>query len=91
MWLLLTASYGLIIKNTKWQRQSNKCYFNHEFIQCKQVSQICYELQNGEVVPVMTKITDDIEKTGTEDNAYELNEKLGLKFKVRNCCEWWLW
>jgi len=59
-WLLLTAAYGLVNANAKWQKQSDEVLRGNGFLQCVHVPQLFYSKKDNELCMLAVKVVDDI-------------------------------
>ena len=58
--LLLTASYGLVNANYKWQMESDYCLYQFGMAQLPEVPQLFFLKSHGKLVLVADKVVDDI-------------------------------
>lgn len=80
-WLLLTAAYGLVNANAKWQSQSDQLFFDLGLEQCPVLPQLFYIIKNGQLVLLAAKIVDDILVTGDTDMVDKFITGFNSKFK----------
>lgn len=81
-WLLLTAAYGLVNANAKWQVQSDTVFFDLGLNQCQQIPQIFYLHSGDELVLVVAKVVDDIKVAGKHDRAPKFITEFNKKFEL---------
>lgn len=67
IWLLLTASYGLLNSNAKWQAQSCELLKTSRLLQFSHMPQIFQKEHNGEVSLLIVKVKDDLFIDGSEN------------------------
>lgn len=82
IWPLLTAAYGLVNVNAKWQVQSNKVFYDLGFNQCQKISQRFYFDSRDEIVLVVAKIVGDIKVARKSDRASKFISELNKKFEL---------
>ena len=82
MWLLLTAAYGLVNSNAKWQVQSDQSFFELGLTQCQKIPQLFYRRHNGNLVLIVAKIVDDIKAASADGNAKAFIENFSQKFDL---------
>ena len=59
-WLLLTAAYGLVNANAKWQEHSDQFLHSIGFKQISYILQLFYIREDSDLVSVAVKVVDDI-------------------------------
>jgi len=59
-WLLLTAAYGLVNANAKWQKHSDEVVRSIGFLQLVFVPQLFYWKNGNELAMVAVKVVDHI-------------------------------
>ena len=64
LWLLLTAAYGLVNANAKWQNQSDNVMLDIGLQQSPHVPQLFFKTENGRIVLIVAKIVDDLKVAG---------------------------
>ena len=82
MWLLLTAAYGLVNANAKWQVKSDECFFELGMLQCQQIPQLFYKHEGGKLVLLAAKVVDDIKVAGEGDRAEDFIKRFNQKFEL---------
>lgn len=82
VWLLLTAAYGLVNANAKWQMKSDECFFELGLLQCQQIPQLFYMHEDGELVLLVAKVVDDIKAAGKGDRAEQFIKQSHKKFEL---------
>lgn len=82
LWLLLTAAYGLVNSNAKWQYQSDNVFLDFGLKQSKHMPHLFYQREGGELVLVVAKVVDDLKATCKEDRATAFLEMFDKKFKL---------
>lgn len=82
LWLLLTASYGLVNANAKWQNQSDERLLEYGLYQSRQVTQLFFKREAGKLVLVLAKIVDDLKVAGTRDRAKAFLDVFDSRFKL---------
>lgn len=60
MWLLLTAAYGLMNYNCKWQVLSDKILLYIEFLPVAVLPQLFVLYQGGKRVAIIARIVEDL-------------------------------
>ena len=60
LWLPLTAAYGLVDANAKWQKQSDDVMFKLGLSWSNYISQLFYKSEAGKMVLVVAKIVGDL-------------------------------
>lgn len=81
VWLLLTAAYGLVNANAKWQSQFDAVMIALGIAQSKSIPQLFYKKNDGKLTLLVAKIVDDLKAAGTEDNALRFLEEFDKKLK----------
>lgn len=81
MWLLLTAAYGLVNANAKWQNHSDNLMFELNLSQSKFIPQLFFKKEGGILVLIVAKIVDDLKAAGIGDNAKNFLEQFHKHFK----------
>lgn len=81
MLLLLTAAYGLVNANAKWQSHSDSIMLELGLLQSKYIPQLFYKKQNGKLVLLISKIVEDLKVAGQGNNAQVFVEAFDQKFK----------
>lgn len=84
LWALLTAAYGLVNANAKWQNQSDQLMFDIGLVQSTHVPQLFFQNENGRLVLIVAKIVDDLKVAGEGDRAKLFLDKFDKKFKFGN-------
>ena len=82
LWLLLTAAYGLVNSNAKWQNQSDAVSQNNGLVQSKHIPQLFFKKEAGKLVLVVAKIVDDLKAAGIEQRATVFLDAFDSRFKV---------
>lgn len=82
LWLLLTASYGLVNANAKWQYQSDQVLEELGLTQSVHIPQLFYKIENGKLVFILAKIVDDIICAGIGNSAEIFLNKVNEHFKL---------
>ena len=59
-WLLLTAAYGLVNANAKWQEHSDQFLHSIGFKQVSYIPQLFYIREGSDLISVAVKVVDDI-------------------------------
>lgn len=59
-WLLLSATIGLVIPNTKWQNQADRLRHELRLKQVNVLPPLLLQLRDDKVVPVVAKIDHDL-------------------------------
>lgn len=81
LWLLLTASYGLVNANAKFQLQSDSLLLKMG-LQCViEIPQLFYYKLRGQLVALMAEIVDDFSDTGKSDIVEKLLNDMESRFK----------
>lgn len=81
-WLLLTAAYGLVNANAKWQVLSDSLFCDIGLTQLRHVPQLFYMKQDGLLSAVVVKIVDDILIGGQLDTVDKIVDQVNHKFKL---------
>lgn len=82
LWLLLSAAYGLVNANAKWQTQSETKLYEIGLSQCKQIPQLFYMHEKGKLVLIAAKIVDDIKIAGTSYHTSRFIKLFSNSFKL---------
>lgn len=82
LWLLLTASHGLVNANAKWQNQSDELLLEYGLYQSRHVAQLFFKREAGKLVLVVTKIVYDLKVAGTGDRAKAFLDVFDSRFKL---------
>ena len=80
-WLLLTAAYGLVNANAKWQVQSDNLLFTIGHYQLAYVLQLFYLHRDGRLVLLVVKTVDDILATSPDHEVDLFVSQFNHKFK----------
>ena len=70
VWILLTAAYGLVNENAKWQNQSDNVMLDIGLQQSSYVPQLFFKKENGRLVLIVAKNMDDLKVAG-ENNCVQ--------------------
>ena len=81
-WLLLTASYGLVNANSKWQTASDDCLYEYGLQQLPEVPQLFFSRSGGELSIVAAKVVDDILIAAPISRAKNLISHICSQFKL---------
>lgn len=81
VWLLLTAAYGLVNANAKWQSKSDAVMLDLGLQQSKHIPQLFFKKKNEELVLVAAKVVNDLKASGKRDNAKDFLTAFDRKFK----------
>lgn len=71
-WPLLTAAYGPVNANAKWQVHSDSCLHELRLRQIQQIPQFFLKKYDGKLRQVPANVADDILVAGIDDNAKQL-------------------
>lgn len=82
LWLLLTAAYGLVNQNSKWQVKSYEDMYSIGLIQCQQVPQLLYMHNQGKLILEAAKIVDDIKIAGTQYHTSRFISLFNVQFEL---------
>ena len=82
LWLLLTAAYGLVNANSKWQLQSDSALTNMGLQQSRHVPQLFTLKRNGKLVLIVAKIVDDMLATGESSYVHSFIKKFDAQYKL---------
>ncbi len=82
VWLLLTAAYGLVNANAKWQNKSDDVMFQLGLTQSKFIPQLFYKKEGGKLVLIVAKIVDDLKAAGVGNNAKNFLENFHKVFNL---------
>ena len=87
-WLLLTAAYGLVNANAKWQSQSDEELLRNGLQQFSCVPQLFYltDRDSGKTTLLLAKIVDDFLLTGVHQVVTSFLRKFDAKFKFGTVC-----
>ena len=77
----MTAAYGLVNTNAKWQLQSDKVMTDHGLVQVTQIPQLFYLERAGTLKLLVAKIVDDLLITGTPDETKQFIKVFDSKYK----------
>lgn len=80
LWLLLTAAYGLVNENTKFQVQYDKVLLDFGFVPAALVSQLFLLRRNNKLVAMSAVIVDDILLTGPSSTTDAIVEAINVQF-----------
>ena len=81
-WLLLTAAYGLVNANAKWQKLSDECLRMLGFKQLVYVPQLFYKKLNRHLISVAVKVVDDVLFSGEPDVIDKIVGEIDAKFAL---------
>lgn len=81
LWLLLTAAYGLVNSNAKWQIMSDQVLVDFGLVQCPYIPQLFYKIQDRKLVLLVGKIVDDLLMTGVQEQVSVFIKHFNSKFK----------
>lgn len=83
-WLLLTAAYGLVNANAKWQEMSDNLLFDIGFVQVVYVPQLFYMPSPDSDLPMAlaVKVVDDILFAGNKAVLLNISESLKKSYKL---------
>ena len=81
LWLLLTAAYGLVNANAKWQNQSDNVMLDIRLQQSSHVPQLFFEKENGRLVLIIAKIVDDLKIAGEDNCVQHFIEEFDKRFR----------
>ena len=81
-WLLLTAAYGLVNANAKWQDHSDSFLRDLGFVQLAYVPQLFFRKLNNELHSLAVKVVDDILVSSVSVTLDEFVAKVSTKYKV---------
>lgn len=81
-WLLLSASYGLVNVNSKWQTASDECLYEYGLQQLHEVPQLFYLRSNGKLLLAAAKVVDDILISAPVSRAKSLVKHICTKLKL---------
>lgn len=81
-WLLLTAAYGLVNANAKWQDQSDTLLHELGLHQLPVVPQLFHIIQNGQLMLLVAKIVDDILVTGVTNEVDKFLAGFDARFEL---------
>ena len=84
LWLLLTAAYGLVNANAKWQNQSDNVMLDLGLQQSSPIPQLFFKKEGGRLVLLVAKIVDDLKVAGEGNRAELFLEAFDKKFKFGN-------
>lgn len=84
LWLLLTASYGLVNANAKWQEQSDELLLSSlGFTQLVYVPQLFYKCDSsGLTILAAVKIVDDVLIAGNKNDIADVITKVQRQYKL---------
>lgn len=80
--LLLTAAYGLVNSNAKWQNNSDEFLLKNGLIQSKHVPKLFFKKKAGKQVLVVAKIVDDLKAAGIRQRAKDFLDAFDSRFKL---------
>ena len=81
-WLLLTASYGFVNANSKWQTASDDCLYEYGLQQLPEVPQLFYLRSGGKLTLVAAKVVDDILIAAPVSRTKDLVAHISSQFKL---------
>jgi len=81
-WLLLTAAYGLVNANAKWQEHSDEFLRSIGFLQLVYVPQLFYIKRGNDLQVAAVKIVDDILFTGSEEHVRSIIDHIRSKYQL---------
>lgn len=81
-WLLLTAAYGLVNANAKWQQHSDEFLHTLGFAQVSFVPQLFYMMRDGFLCLLAVKFVDDIIICGDKTSRTKFIDSISRKDKV---------
>ena len=81
LWLLLTASYGLVNANAKFQALADDLLLDLGLSRVIDVPQLFYGKKDGVLTVLMAKIVDDILITGISDDVTSLLREFNKRLK----------
>lgn len=81
-WLLLTAAYGLVNANAKWQQHSDDFLRSIGFEQLVYVPQLFFKRVDGELSLLAVKVVDDILLAGRKNMLNEFVDKISTKYQI---------
>ena len=82
VWLLTVATYGLVNANAKWQVHSDQTFIDMGLNTLVYVTQFFYMHENGELVLMVVKVTDDIFIAGSEVHKRKFIHKLKQTYEL---------
>ena len=82
LWLLLTAAYGLLNTNGKWQVQSDRGLLDYGLVQSKHVPQLFFKRESGKLVLIGATVVDDLKDTGAGNRYKALLDMFNSCFKL---------
>lgn len=83
LWLLLTAAYGLVHANAKWQALSDNILSSYGFKQLRYVTQLVYlQDSNGRLIALAVKVVDDVLFAGEQFVLRSVIDKIQLRYKL---------
>ena len=82
-WLLLTAAYGLVNANAKWQKQSDDCLRDLGFKQLLYVPQLFYIQRNNEPIVLAVKVVDDVLFAGETPVVNKIVQAIESRYQLR--------
>ena len=82
IWILLTASYGLVNSNAKWQNQSDELLLDYGLDQSRYVAQLFFKREAGKLVLVVAKIVNELKVSGTGNRAKAFLDVFDSRFKL---------
>lgn len=81
-WLLLTAAYGLVNANAKWQHRSDECLRSIGFSQLVYIPQLFYKQVHGKLCMLAVMVVDDILLAGDRMLLKKVVDQLSVKYKI---------
>lgn len=81
-WLLLSAAYGLVNANAKFQDQPDELILDLGLLHLAVIPQLFHLVKNGSAVLVVIQIVDDLLITGEKSIFSDFFECLNREFKV---------
>ena len=82
VWLLLTAAYGLVNANAKWQNLSDDAMFDLSLTQSRFIPQLFYRKEGRKLVLIVAKIVDDLKAAGSGNYAKSFIERFNENFHL---------
>ena len=81
-WLLLTAAYGLVNANVKWQKHCDNTFNRLGLSSVKYIPQLFYLRGSDGLKLVVLKVVDDMLIAGSEEDRKRFLDKLRTVYKV---------
>lgn len=82
LWLLLTASYGMVNANAKFQVQSEELLLSIGLKKVIEITHIFYAKCNGALSIMLAKIIDDILISGSHEVVDDIIQRFNSKFQL---------